>query len=300
LKKKIILITGSSGFIGNYFLRYSLSKNYKVIDVLRKKNLNKLNLKSLRKKYSKDYSSIFYSKYSDLKKKLDGKKIYCFINFATLYKNSHLHKEIPSFLNSNILFPSIILDIIGTNVNKVINFGTMMQHLDGKNYLPNNFYASTKSAFEMILNFYALKNKKSKFYNIKFYESFSEIDKRKKLIPTLINNHKKNKLTSIVSSKLELNIIHLNDIVKAIDILLKKNIKDGNYCLRQPRNLKIKSFISETNKNLKRKLKVKFLSNKMMKPVKSKIKSLPLWKPNLTLKQQIKNQFLDANNQNKN
>ena len=72
--------------------------------------------------------------------------------------------------------------------------------------MPKNFYASTKSALEMIINFYALKNKNLKFYNIKFYESFSENDQRKKLIPTLIKNYQNNKETKINSKKLELNI----------------------------------------------------------------------------------------------
>ena len=34
------------------------------------------------------------------------------INFATLYKNSHLNSEIPKFIDSNITFPSIVLDTI--------------------------------------------------------------------------------------------------------------------------------------------------------------------------------------------
>ena len=66
-----------------------------------------------------------------------------------------------------------------------------MQHNDGISYIPKNFYASTKSAFEMIANFYALQNYKLKIYNLKFYESFSEADTRKKLIPTLLRNYKK-------------------------------------------------------------------------------------------------------------
>ena len=36
-----------------------------------------------------------------------------------------------------------------------------------------------KSAFEMILKFYSINNKKIKLYNLKFYESFSENDKEK-------------------------------------------------------------------------------------------------------------------------
>ena len=106
------------------------------------------------------------------------------INFATLYKNSHLNSEIPKFIDSNITFPSIVLDTISNNIKKFINFGTMMQHLDGVNHTPKNFYASTKSSFEMILNYFLLKIKKMKFYNLKLYESFFENDHRQKLIPT--------------------------------------------------------------------------------------------------------------------
>ena len=51
----------------------------------------------------------------------------------------------------------------------------------------------------MILNYFALRDKKLKFYNLKFYESF-ENDHRDKLIPTLYRNFKRNKIT-IINSK---------------------------------------------------------------------------------------------------
>ncbi len=291
MKKKIILITGSSGFIGNHFLKHALHKKYKIIDILRNKNRNKKNLKILRRNYKNNYETIFYSKLSEIKKKIKNRKINYFVNFATLYKNSHLHSDIPSFIKSNILFPSTILDLIDTKICKIINFGTMMQHVDGKNYSPKNFYASTKSAFEMILNYYFRKNRKLKFYNLKFYESFSEKDNREKLIPTLIKNHKKNKITKIISSNLELNIIHVSDIIKAIDLILNKEIKSGNYCLKQKKNTKVKYLISLINKNLKTKIKVQYLNNKKFKPTLSKIQPLPKWKPDFNLEEKIRKQF---------
>ena len=65
-------------------------------------------------------------------------KIDFFINFATLYKNDHTHFEISKFIRSNIYFPTIITDSIFLKVKKIINFGTMMQHSDGKTYSPKN------------------------------------------------------------------------------------------------------------------------------------------------------------------
>ncbi len=154
--KKKILITGSSGFIGYSFLRDALNKNYYIVDILRSKNRKNKKLIKLKKLFPKSYKSIFFSKNKDIAKKLINQKFDVVINFATLYKNTHLSSEIPKFIKSNITFPTIILDTISKDTKKFINFGTMMQHLDGKNHVPKNFYASTKSAFEMILNYFLI------------------------------------------------------------------------------------------------------------------------------------------------
>jgi nucleoside-diphosphate-sugar epimerase len=296
LIKKKILATGTSGFIGKIFLKDALEKGYHVVDVLRFKNKKNKDLNLLRKNFSDSYKSIFYKNNKEIKKKLHNLKIDYFINFATLYKNDHNHIEIPKFIDSNIIFPATILDLIYMNVKKIINFGTMMQHTNGKDYIPKNFYASTKSALEMIINFYAFKNKNLRFYNIKFYESFSENDKRKKLIPTLIKNYKNNTKTHINSKRLELNIIHANDIIKSVYIILKNNFKSGSYCLKQNKNVKISKLITKLNKKLNKKLKVKYINNKFDKITKSKIKTLTKWKPDRFLVKKIIDKFYNENN----
>ena len=294
--KKKLLITGSSGFVGNLFLKNALKNGYHVVDVLRDKNKKNKDLNQLRKVYSKSYKSIFYKKYKDINKKLKNQKFDSFINFATLYKNSHLNNEIQSFIESNIVFPSIILDTVAVKVKKIINLGTMMQHVDGKNYIPQNFYASTKSAFEMICTFFIKKNKHMKFYNLKFYESFSELDKRKKLLPTLYKNFKKNKTTNIITKNLQLNIIHADDLIKSIHLLLKKNIKSGNYCLKNDKNIKINKLIKSINSKSPNSLKVKFLGNKSIKPNKSFLKTLPKWKADISIQKKIEKFFYNEIN----
>ena len=294
--KKKILITGSSGFVGNLFLKSALKNGYYIVDVLRDKNRKNKDLNKLRKIYPKSYKSIFYKKYKDINKKLKNKKFDSFISFATLYKNSHFNNEIQSFINSNIVFPSIILDTTAMNVKKIINLGTMMQHIDGKNYTPQNFYASTKSAFEMICTYFIKKNKHMKFYNLKFYESFSELDKRKKLIPTLYKNFKKNKTTNIITKNLQLNIIHADDSIKSIYLLLKRNIKSGNYCLKNNKNIKINKLIKSINSKSPNPLRVKFLGNKSIKPNKSFLKTLPKWKADISIQKKIEKFFYNEIN----
>ena len=294
--KKTILLTGSSGFLGKIFLRESLKRKYQVIDILRLKNKKNLELNKLRKYYQKSYKSVFFKNNNDLKKKISNLKIDFFINFATLYKNDHTNSDINNFINSNITFPTIIMDIIQKKVKKVINFGTMMQHLDGKNFMPKNFYASTKSALEMILNYYAIKNKKLKLYNLKFYESFHESDNRKKLIPTLIKNYKKNLTTKIISKNLELNVIHANDIIKAVYILLNNNVQSGSYSLINKKNINISKLIKKINNKLDKKLKIHFQNKKIDKINLSKIKILDKWIADKLIEKKIITKFLHENN----
>lgn len=289
--KKKILITGTSGQIGNLFLDDALKKGFIVTDILRKKNLKNKNLILLRKKFKNNYKSIFFSKVHQLDKKLQNLNFDIFINFATKYKNKHENKDIPKFIESNIIFPSVILDKIHGKTKKFINIGTMMEHVDGRSYSPKNFYASTKSAFEILQNFYLL-GKKLKIYNLKFYESFTENDKRKKLIPILIRNFRKNKTSKIISKKLELNIIHVNDIFKAIYIIFNKNLQSGSYCLKQRKNINIYNFIKQTNKKIKKKIKVKFLNQKVYKISSNKLNIIPNWRADNKINIKIQKQFI--------
>ena len=144
----------------------------------------------------------------------------------------------------------------------------------------------------MILSFYSLVNKKTKFYNLKLYESFAKIDKRKKLIPTLIKNFKSNKKTTILSSKLELNIVHIDDIIKAIYIILNNNVKNGTYCLRSNKNISIKKLVSKINYSSKKKIKVKYLNRRIPKVNKTKIKLLPNWRTDKDIQNKIMEEFL--------
>ena len=285
--KKKILLTGTTGFIGKLFLKNVLSKNFEVLDIVRKKNLNNKDLSFLRKKYPDKYKTIFYSKYNELKV-LKNYKFDCFINFATLYKSEHVNKEIPDFIDSNIIFPSIILDLINDKTQKIINFGTMMQHSFNNDYSPKNFYASTKSAFEMILKYYEKKTKNLKIYNIKFYESFHETDDRKKLIPSLIKNYKNNKITKIISTKLYLNIIHIDDLFEAIFILLKKDLSSNNFQLLNKKNTNVYGLIKKFNFKYKKKIKTNFFNSKdLMKPKTKTLNSIPGWKVKRDIEKRI-------------
>ena len=298
MSKKTLLIAGTSGFIGYNFLKYILTKNYHIIDILREKNKKNPKLKKLKKKYPKNYKSVFFSNNRQLERKVKKLKINYFINFATLYKNNHEYDDIFDFVKSNILFPTLIYELISEKADKIINFGSMMQHSKRENLVSKNFYSATKNAFEMISNYYTKINNKTKFYNIKFYESVGDNDNRKKIIPTIINNYKKKITTRILSKKLALNIIHTDDIINSIMILLNNNIKSGSYCIKNKHNIKISSLINNFNKGIKSKIKVKYGNKPTLSNFNHNLKILPKWKPTKNLEKKIIKIFNNEINKN--
>ena len=70
-RKQSILISGSSGFLGGNFLLFALKNGYKVTDILRYKNKNNKKILELKKKY-KNYKSIFFKDFKNLKKIKDS------------------------------------------------------------------------------------------------------------------------------------------------------------------------------------------------------------------------------------
>ena len=296
MEKKILLLTGTTGFVGYKFLLFALSNGFSVIDILRKKNNKNKKIKELRNAYPKKYKNIFFANNNNLSNQLKNIKADYFINFATLYSNNHSHSQIADFIDSNILFPTLIYDIVNSKIKKMINFGSMMQHSKDEKLVSKNLYAATKNAFEMITNYYANINNKTKFYNIKFYESFGDNDKRKKIIPTIINNYKKNKTTKIVSKQLSLNIIHTDDIINSIIILLNNKITPGTYCIKNTNNIKISKLINTLNKLLNKKIKVKYGNKSITSNNHNNLKILPNWKPNKDLENKIIKTFKNETN----
>ena len=255
MKKSKILITGSTGFIGSSILSFLKKKNFQTYAIL--KDNKKRNIKSY-----KNYHLILYKNLSELEKKLKNHKFNVLINCATLYSKDDDPKTMLNMIEANISLFSIVLKQTIKDINLIINFGSMMEHIRNKNKSYTNFYSITKSTMQKIINFFIYK-KKIKFINIKLFESYGENDQRKKIIPTIIKNYKNNVITRVKPANLKLNFINVTSIIKIIEnILIKKKLASGDYCLKNQKFVNIKSLVTSLNKTLKKKIKIKFISQK--------------------------------------
>ena len=195
---------------------------------------------------------------------------------------------------SNILLGNIILENIkNIKVKKFINFTTTWENEYGILSNPKNLYAAYKNGFNCLLQFYKKIYPSTKFIDLILVDTFGNNDKRKKIIKTLKSNYKKNKTTKIVSKNLNLNLINVEDIVSAVDIILKKNIQSGRYILKNSKFINIFNLIQYINKNSHKKIKIKWLSNIKIKDKFLKYKKLKSWKPKKSNVSNIKNLILN-------
>ena len=280
---KKILITGSTGFIGSNIINYLLTKNFYIYDLLRVKNRKNIKINKL--KENKKYIPIFYNKFSELEHKLRTLKIDIIINCATYYSTKNDVKTIENLVKTNIIFCSIVLEILNKHIKKFINFGSMMEYSKNNIFFPRNFYEITKFFFQTIEKFYKQKNNKIKFYDLKLYETYGDNDKRKKLIPEIIKNYKRNKTTKIISRELNMNFVHIKSLIKIINMIIFKKIKENEYVIKNKKISKIKKIIESVNKKLNKKIKVKYLSSKKIRVLNTKLKIFPNWNDKEDLKE---------------
>ena len=281
--KKKILITGSTGFVGSNIINLLLKENDYIYDVLR--NKNKKNKKIGDFKKNKNYSPIFYKKFNELERKLKKIKIDIVINCATYYTGKNNIKSIENLVQTNIIFCSVILEILKNKIKKFINFGSMMEYSQGNHFSPKNFYAITKYTFQKIEEFYKLNYKNIKFYDLKLYETYGDNDVRKKIIPTIIKSYTQNKSVQIVSKNLKMNFVHIESLVKAIYMIIFNKIKEGEYCVKNDKFIKIQKLVNLLNKKLKKKIKAKYLSSKNISNSTKQLKNFPYWNDNKDLEE---------------
>lgn len=241
---KTILVTGATGFVGSHLLKELVKQSYQVI-ILKRSTSNTWRIKDLLDKVKiYDDSAIVESKI------FSENKIDCVVHLATYYKKNHRMEDIDEFIESNIKFPTRLLEQMArNNVQFFINTGTFMEYdlksgpdkelynLPGFSTIPiaeanpkkaYNFYAATKTAFSEILNYYA-NNFGIKAIDLKLFAPYGPKD-NEKLVVSLINKALKKSEIHMNKGEQKWNWTYVKDIVDAyLKSLVYIDKMDSNY-----------------------------------------------------------------------
>lgn len=293
---KCILVTGATGFIGQNLTKLLLDLDFKVIALVRASSRNKSFIKETKKKNRKFYP-IYFKDIKSLPNKLSNIKINYVINLATKWVDKHNYNDLINIINCNILFTTAVLDSVSKkNLKKFINISTYALFKDSKKkYNPFNLYGATKKGFEDIIEFYKNNYKKTYFYNLYLYDSYGKKDSRNKIIAKILKDYESNKITTILSSKVELNLLNVKEICEALVLTLRKKIKSGNYLIKAKNFTNILNLIKQTNIRLNKKIKFKLLNKSVRKKIDFRMNLLPHWRPKSSIEKDIYN-LLNGNN----
>ena len=272
-----ILVTGSTGFIGRSLVSNLLKNRKKVYAIIRKSEKN-IKFATKTKKQFRNYLPIFFSKNSELRNKISNIKPHILVNLATNYLPNPSDKEIHSVIDSNIVFPTLILDICcKSRVSKIINICSTMQCHKNQIDNPQNFYALTKILFKKTMSYYQKIYSKKIFLNLYIGDTYGSNDTRKKILPIIIKNYKSNKKTSILTKNLKLNILHIEDIITGLKILINDVKKSSDYFVKSEKPLDLFNVIKNYNSTKKRKVKLFWLNKKVPAIISIKMKTIPGW-----------------------
>ena len=282
----IILLTGSTGFLGSYLLKSFVKSGYEVI-ALKRSTSNTYRINDYLKKvtlYNIDKVNL-----EDIFKK---HKINIVINTVTNY--GRIDNKISSILDTNLIFGLKLLEeSVNSNAKAFINTDTLLE----RNI---NAYALSKAQLVDWMKF--LSNKQTKMINIKIEHMYGALDDENKFIYWLINKLKQNvekiDLTSGVQKR---DFIYIDDIVSAYEIIIQNINTFSNYEefeLGSGNSIEVKNFVEKiyqeilNKQTLSTKLNfgaVSYRDNENMN-IQANIEKLTnlAWKPKVSIEDGIK------------
>ena len=289
-----ILITGSSGFIGQELVKnLKLKKNIILYLII---NRNKILENS---KYVKNIHCSLLNK-SKLKKKLKSIDITDVIHCAWLgvdakKRNSNNQKKNVKIVNN------VFEALNKSKINSFIGIGSQAEYGPKENTIKETFKLKPITTYGKIkVKVYNIlknncKNKKIRFVWLRLFSGYGPGSTMKWIIPNTIQSLISNKKIKFTAGEQVYNFVYVSDIVSAIIKSLLNNKASGAYNLAHKKSYKIKYVVKliyltlGINKNPKFG-SIEYRKDQIMNfvPSISKIKKDLNWQPKIGIKEGLK------------
>jgi nucleoside-diphosphate-sugar epimerase len=209
------LITGATGYLGSNLVRHLLAQAWEIHIVVRHSS-DLTALESVRKEITVHIHDNTTQSMVVLVK--DAKPDIVF-NLASLFLAQHKTEDIESLINSNLLFPTQLVEAMVLNgVRCLVNTGTSWQHYNNEIFNPVNLYASTKQAYEDILAYY-IEAHGLNVATLSLFDTYGPDDPRGKLMSLLWKTALTQQALSMSPGEQLCDLVYVDDVVHAFSLV---------------------------------------------------------------------------------
>lgn len=291
LKKKA-LITGATGFVGSHLARRLVNDGWDVHIIVRPSS----KLEQLREAKDKVIVHRHDGTTEGMLAIMQEAQPEIVFHLASLFISEHQPKDVVPLIHSNLLFGTQLLEAMkAAKIDRLINTGTSWQHYQNEEYNPVNLYAATKQAFEDIIRYY-IETSPLKIITLKLFDTYGPDDPRPKLFALLKKLAKDKRPLAMSPGEQLIDLVYIDDVVEAFIIaanrLLSGEVANHEiYAVSSGSLVELRELVGMFEECAGRKLKInwggrQYRKREVMKPW-SSYKTLPRWKPKVSLKDGI-------------
>lgn len=204
---KKVLITGGSSFLGR-----NVIENFTDFQFTALINEQKLNYKNV--------ENIKLDSYSQINEIIEVENFDYVFHFASQRHISEDLKSIDEYIKVNIKFGVTILQALKkSNIKLFIYSSSLWQDLLGEQ---KNLYTLSKQHFDDYLKYFSIESKFN-ILSLRIGDQYGKNDFRNKIIPYIKNNENNEKIEFNSNGEHLLSLVHIADILKAIESKLSNS-----------------------------------------------------------------------------
>lgn len=206
-----VLISGATGFIGSKLLNAFIKLPIEIA-IHSNKEIETLNENVI----------LFQGKLTDISNQIKNFAPHYVFHLAGSSKHCLELADQSVLWDSNLLYGSMLLEILKDQENLVfVNFNTSLAY-DGVKLSPFNYYAMTKASFIKPLEYYS-SNYKVRVFNLILYNVYGPGDKTKRAINFIMDSLGSIHPVGMSPGAQLLDFIHVDDVIKLSERLLEES-----------------------------------------------------------------------------